>query len=76
MDPCTDCFINLFLQSPRRDCCRVQRSHKSSTMHLWVGSCRGGEVNLLDESKFRPPPPLIDFEGLEELMMLQQKPVW
>ncbi|KAF1896990.1 hypothetical protein Lal_00034691 [Lupinus albus] len=32
-------------------------------------------VNLLDESKFRPPPPLIDFEGLEELMMLQQKPV-
>ncbi|KAF1897488.1 hypothetical protein Lal_00035194 [Lupinus albus] len=34
-------------RSPRRDCCRVQRSHKSSTMHLWVGSCRGGEVSEL-----------------------------
>ncbi|XP_019465004.1 PREDICTED: uncharacterized protein LOC109363257 [Lupinus angustifolius] len=59
-------------RSPRRDCCRVQRSRKSSTtMHLWVGSCQGGEVNLLEESMFRPPPPLIDFEGIEELVMMQ-----
>ncbi|XP_010112315.2 uncharacterized protein LOC21394451 [Morus notabilis] len=31
-------------KSPRRDCCRVLPSHKKSTMYLWVGSCRGGEI--------------------------------
>lgn len=34
-------------RSPRRDCCRVLPSHKKSTMYLWVGSCRGGEISEL-----------------------------
>ncbi|XP_057449088.1 uncharacterized protein LOC130740472 [Lotus japonicus] len=34
-------------RSPRRDCCRVQPSRKSSTMYIWVGNCREGEVSDL-----------------------------
>ncbi|KAL2332075.1 hypothetical protein Fmac_019656 [Flemingia macrophylla] len=35
-------------KSPRRDCCRVMPSHKSSsTLHIWVGKCREGEVTEL-----------------------------
>ncbi|KAL5581149.1 hypothetical protein UlMin_013591 [Ulmus minor] len=34
-------------KSPRRDCCRVLPSHKKSTMYLWVGNCRGGEISEL-----------------------------
>ncbi|KAM6578756.1 hypothetical protein CsatB_030593 [Cannabis sativa] len=34
-------------KSPRRDCCRVLPSTKKSTMYLWVGSCRGGEISEL-----------------------------
>ncbi|KAM7257204.1 hypothetical protein ACFE04_012945 [Oxalis oulophora] len=32
-------------KSPRRDCCRVLPSVKNSTMHIWVGGCREGEVS-------------------------------
>ncbi|KAK7856635.1 glycoprotein-n-acetylgalactosamine 3-beta-galactosyltransferase 1 [Quercus suber] len=32
-------------KSPRRDCCRVMPSHKSSTMYLWVDNCREGEIS-------------------------------
>ncbi|MED6180060.1 hypothetical protein PIB30_006875 [Stylosanthes scabra] len=31
-------------KSPRRDCCRVLPSRKASTMYIWVGNCRDGEV--------------------------------
>ncbi|KAK4286493.1 hypothetical protein QN277_003042 [Acacia crassicarpa] len=31
-------------KSPRRDCCRVLPSHRRSTMYIWVGNCRDGEV--------------------------------
>nr|KYP58606.1 hypothetical protein KK1_014021 [Cajanus cajan] len=35
-------------KSPRRDCCRVLSSHKSSsTLYIWVGNCREGEVTEL-----------------------------
>ncbi|KAH7542558.1 hypothetical protein FEM48_Zijuj02G0086800 [Ziziphus jujuba var. spinosa] len=34
-------------KSPRRDCCRVLPSNKKSTMYLWVGNCRGGEISEL-----------------------------
>ncbi|XP_057953798.1 uncharacterized protein LOC131148079 [Malania oleifera] len=34
-------------KSPRRDCCRILPSQKSSTMYLWVGNCRGGEISEL-----------------------------
>ncbi|XP_062085891.1 uncharacterized protein LOC133791998 [Humulus lupulus] len=34
-------------KSPRRDCCKVLPSTKKSTMYLWVGSCRGGEISEL-----------------------------
>ncbi|KAI4322198.1 hypothetical protein L6164_021915 [Bauhinia variegata] len=34
-------------KSPRRDCCRVLPSRKSSTLYLWVGNCRDGEVSEL-----------------------------
>ncbi|KAJ7947744.1 Beta-1,3-N-acetylglucosaminyltransferase lunatic fringe like [Quillaja saponaria] len=34
-------------KSPRRDCCRVLPSRKSSNMYLWVGNCRNGEINEL-----------------------------
>ncbi|RHN76023.1 hypothetical protein MtrunA17_Chr2g0327551 [Medicago truncatula] len=34
-------------KSPRRDCCRVLPSRKSSTLFLWVGNCRQGEVTEL-----------------------------
>ncbi|GMY10711.1 glycoprotein-N-acetylgalactosamine 3-beta-galactosyltransferase 1 [Fagus crenata] len=34
-------------KSPRRDCCRILPSHKSSTMYLWVGNCREGETSQL-----------------------------
>ncbi|XP_058753346.1 uncharacterized protein LOC131626540 [Vicia villosa] len=35
-------------RSPRRDCCRVSRySRKGSTMYIWVGNCRKGEVSEL-----------------------------
>lgn len=39
--------MNLFLQSPRRDCCRVQPTRKGKTMYIWVGNCREGEVSEL-----------------------------
>ncbi|KAK9279227.1 hypothetical protein L1049_012905 [Liquidambar formosana] len=32
-------------KSPRRDCCRVLPSSKSSTMYLWIGNCQGGEIS-------------------------------
>ncbi|GAV71383.1 DUF604 domain-containing protein [Cephalotus follicularis] len=34
-------------KSPRRDCCRVLPSSKSSKMYLWVGTCREGEISEL-----------------------------
>ncbi|XP_040994124.1 uncharacterized protein LOC121240690 [Juglans microcarpa x Juglans regia] len=34
-------------KSPRRDCCRVLPSQKRSTMYLWVGNCRNGEISRL-----------------------------
>ncbi|KAA8549528.1 hypothetical protein F0562_001454 [Nyssa sinensis] len=34
-------------KSPRRDCCRVLPSSKSSTMYIWVGNCRQGEISEL-----------------------------
>ncbi|KAL5716882.1 hypothetical protein ACHQM5_009992 [Ranunculus cassubicifolius] len=34
-------------KSPRRDCCRVLPSRKSSTMYLSVGNCRDGEISEL-----------------------------
>ncbi|KAF9595193.1 hypothetical protein IFM89_037779 [Coptis chinensis] len=34
-------------RSPRRDCCRVLPSKKSSTMYLSVGNCRDGEISEL-----------------------------
>ncbi|GLT71992.1 hypothetical protein SLA2020_439670 [Shorea laevis] len=34
-------------KSPRRDCCRILPSQKSSTMYLWVGNCRDGEISQL-----------------------------
>ncbi|KAJ6670566.1 GLYCOSYLTRANSFERASE [Salix viminalis] len=38
-------WLKLFLQSPRRDCCRVLPTNKASTMYLWVGNCRDGEIS-------------------------------
>ncbi|KAF7823508.1 transferring glycosyl group transferase [Senna tora] len=32
-------------KSPRRDCCRVLPSRRRSTMFIWVGNCREGEVS-------------------------------
>ncbi|XP_028775851.1 uncharacterized protein LOC114732682 [Neltuma alba] len=34
-------------KSPRRDCCRVMPSRTGSTMYLWVGNCRDGEISEL-----------------------------
>ncbi|KAI9081919.1 hypothetical protein K1719_036181 [Acacia pycnantha] len=34
-------------KSPRRDCCRVLPARKGSTMYLWVGNCRDGEISEL-----------------------------
>lgn len=34
-----------FLQSPRRDCCRVMPSKRKSQMQIWVGRCREGEIS-------------------------------
>lgn len=34
-----------WLKSPRRDCCRVLPTNKASTMYLWVGNCRDGEIS-------------------------------
>ncbi|XP_061356717.1 uncharacterized protein LOC133301118 [Gastrolobium bilobum] len=34
-------------KSPRRDCCRILPSRKSTTLYLWVGNCREGEVTEL-----------------------------
>ncbi|KAK7261416.1 hypothetical protein RIF29_27726 [Crotalaria pallida] len=34
-------------RSPRRDCCRVLKSRKGSTLYLWVGNYRDGEVTEL-----------------------------
>ncbi|KAK3012471.1 hypothetical protein RJ639_007982 [Escallonia herrerae] len=39
--------LPLLLQSPRRDCCRILPSRRSSLMYLWVGNCRGGETSEL-----------------------------
>ncbi|CDP08959.1 unnamed protein product [Coffea canephora] len=32
-------------KSPRRDCCRVLPSKRSTNMYIWVGKCRMGEVS-------------------------------
>ncbi|RVW65845.1 hypothetical protein CK203_007225 [Vitis vinifera] len=32
--------------SPRRDCCRVLPSRRSSSMYLWVGNCRESEISI------------------------------
>ncbi|EEF30553.1 uncharacterized protein LOC8271706 [Ricinus communis] len=34
-------------RSPRRDCSRVLPSNRSSTLYLWVGDCREGEISEL-----------------------------
>ncbi|XP_059626983.1 uncharacterized protein LOC132269747 [Cornus florida] len=34
-------------KSPRRDCCRVLPSRKKTTMSIWVGNCRKGEISEL-----------------------------
>ncbi|GKV01090.1 hypothetical protein SLEP1_g13679 [Rubroshorea leprosula] len=34
-------------KSPRRDCCRVLPSKKTSSMYLWVGNCQEGEISEL-----------------------------
>ncbi|KAL6341590.1 hypothetical protein AAG906_032710 [Vitis piasezkii] len=33
-------------RSPRRDCCRVLPSRRSSSMYLWVGNCRESEISI------------------------------
>ncbi|KAI4383828.1 hypothetical protein MLD38_009625 [Melastoma candidum] len=32
-------------KSPRRDCCRILPSRKSSAMYIWVGQCQAGEIS-------------------------------
>ncbi|XP_074349014.1 uncharacterized protein LOC141688798 [Apium graveolens] len=39
--------VDRWQKSPRRDCCRVLPSSKNSTMYIWVGKCRQGEVSEL-----------------------------
>ncbi|KAF6150578.1 hypothetical protein GIB67_030379 [Kingdonia uniflora] len=34
-------------KAPRRDCCKILPSRKSSTMYVSVGVCRSGEISLL-----------------------------
>ncbi|KAK7270897.1 hypothetical protein RJT34_26401 [Clitoria ternatea] len=34
-------------RSARRDCCRVRSKRKKSTMYIWVGRCRAGEISGL-----------------------------
>ena len=34
-----------FLQSPRRNCCRVMKSKEKKTMMVEVGICREGEIS-------------------------------
>ncbi|XP_050231149.1 uncharacterized protein LOC126680134 [Mercurialis annua] len=34
-------------RSPRRDCCRILPSNRTTTLYLWVGDCREGEVSEL-----------------------------
>ncbi|CAK9137656.1 unnamed protein product [Ilex paraguariensis] len=34
-------------KSPRRDCCRVLPSRQNSTLYIWVGNCREGEISEL-----------------------------
>ncbi|KAL3530662.1 hypothetical protein ACH5RR_009984 [Cinchona calisaya] len=34
-------------ESPRRDCCRILPSKRSTNIYIWVGKCRTGEVNEL-----------------------------
>ncbi|KAF8039868.1 hypothetical protein BT93_B2165 [Corymbia citriodora subsp. variegata] len=35
---------NRWQKSPRRDCCRILPSRKSSVLYIWVGNCRNGEI--------------------------------
>ncbi|KAK7324966.1 hypothetical protein VNO77_28960 [Canavalia gladiata] len=34
-------------KSPRRECCRILPTRKGSTMYIWMGNCREGEVTEL-----------------------------
>ncbi|KAI3411354.1 uncharacterized protein J3R85_018062, partial [Psidium guajava] len=36
---------NRWQKSPRRDCCRILPSRKSSVLYIWVGTCRNGEIS-------------------------------
>ncbi|KAL3750753.1 hypothetical protein ACJRO7_011797 [Eucalyptus globulus] len=36
---------NRWQKSPRRDCCRILPSRKSSILYIWVGNCRNGEIS-------------------------------
>ncbi|XP_010521803.1 PREDICTED: uncharacterized protein LOC104800631 isoform X2 [Tarenaya hassleriana] len=38
-------------KSPRRDCCRVMPSRRNSTMYIWVGNCRDGEISELENQQ-------------------------
>ncbi|KAI6685722.1 hypothetical protein NL676_031635 [Syzygium grande] len=45
--PCQKPFIYYMnsVRSPRRDCCRILPSRKSSVLYIWVGNCRKGEIS-------------------------------
>lgn len=36
-------FVDVFKQSPRRNCCRVLPTNKNDTLLIDVGECRNGE---------------------------------